>query len=268
MGDLLRRSPLTAALAVLALVLAAILGLEFALGGPKGVGAPGRRVVPAEAKLLPAVAQVPPEQAYPETAARPLFIPTRRPAPEAVVAAQPTFQRGQFQLVGVIMAGATKTAILREKANGRTLRVPVNGELHSGIKVTQIDRETVVLAQGAETETVGLTVQRANAPGQPQAAASALVPGQGPFGGGPSAIRPPNAPVPAAPQPVPQPSGPAQFPMQAAPNAAGAPMPMQSNTPGGMPVQGNAANPAVPDAALTPEEILARRRQRRAQQNQ
>ena len=46
-----------------------------------------------------------PEQAYPETVARPLFIPTRRPAPEAPVAAQGALQKGQFVLQGVDRRG-------------------------------------------------------------------------------------------------------------------------------------------------------------------
>ena len=268
MGDLLRRSPLTVALMALAVVLAAIVGLEYALGGPKGVGAPGRRVVPAEAKLLPALAQVPPEQAYPETAARPLFIPTRRPAPEAVVAQQPTFQRGQYSLVGVIMAGGTRTAMLREKSNGRMLRAPVGGELSNGVKVTQIDRDTVVLALGAETETVGMVVAKTPTPGQPGAAAPMA--GPGPFGASAPAGAAPVArpqPIPNMGGPVPAPpgtSGPAQFPANAPSPGA---LPMPSGAPGGPPLP-NASNPAVPDVALTPEEILARRRQRRAQQNQ
>ena len=37
----------------------------------------------SEVKLLPPIAPVVPDQAYPETAARPIFTPTRRPAPAA-----------------------------------------------------------------------------------------------------------------------------------------------------------------------------------------
>ena len=280
MGDILRRSPLIIVLAVLALALAALLAAEFLLGGPPAVPASVKRTAPADAKLLPPLAAVAPEQAYPETAARPLFTPTRRPAPEAVAVAQPTFQKGQFVLLGVIIVGNTRTAMLREKANGRLHRVEVGREVN-GIRVSQVDRDTVTLAQGTETETLPLSVQRpGGAPGTPgQPAPQPPVPTAssmtGPFGATGATGVPTQAPgMPPAPAPngfggaaPPMPSfmqtpGPNGLPQQAPPNATGAPVPVQQGANG-------AAFPSqAADAALTPEEILARRRARRAQQTQ
>ena len=281
MGDILRRSPLVVLLVFLVVVLAAVLAAEYLLGGPPAVPASVKRTAPADAKLLPPLAVVAPEQAYPETAARPLFTPTRRPAPEAAAVAQPTFQKGQFVLLGVIIAGNTRTAMLREKANGRLHRVEVGRDVN-GIRVSQVDRDTVTLAQGTETETLPLSVQRPGAtpgtPGQPvppppMPTASTMT---GPFGatGAPAAGMAPAPGTSATPVPngfggvaPPMPSfmqtpGPNGLPQQAPGNATGAAMPMQQGANG-------AAFPSqAADAALTPEEILARRRARRAQQTQ
>lgn len=176
-----QRSPAIFALAILAAALLAALALEFALGGREATEPKPRRNVPAEAKLLPPLPQVVPEQAYAETAARPLFVPTRRPAPEVATAAAPAFQRGQFTLQGVIVAGGTRTAMLREKANGRVHRLEVGRDVN-GVRVIQIDPALVTLAMGDEQEVLPLSVQRPGAPGAPPAAVTVAPPGgQGPF---------------------------------------------------------------------------------------
>ena len=51
-----------------------------------------KKVAPAEAKLLPPMAASSVDQLYPETTGRPLWVPTRRPAP-AVLAAPASFNR-------------------------------------------------------------------------------------------------------------------------------------------------------------------------------
>lgn len=266
--DLIRRNPLLAVLAVAAVLLAVAIALELALGDPAAPPASGRRAAAPEAKLLPPLAAVAPEQAYPETAGRPLFTPTRRPAPEAVVVQQPTFQKGQFVLLGVTIAGDTRIAMLREKSTGRLFRVE-RGRDVNGIKVQGVEPDGVVLAMGAEQEHVPLLVQRPGAPGAPAAAGhpptASIVP-TAPAGGPFAAAAPAGAHPPAA------------------PGAANAPFPRQSNVPGMPPVAATtagvvapppaanaAAQPNAPPAAepaLSPEELLARRRARRAQQTQ
>ena len=251
----LQRNPLIAALALLAVGLAVVLALEVALVEREPSLAPAKRGMAAEARLLPPVAAVTPEQAYAETTTRPLFVPTRRPAPVLAAAAPPAFQRGQFTLQGVIVAGGSRTAMLREKSSGRIHRAEAGAEIN-GVKVIQIDPQVVTLGVGDEREVVPLVVQR------PATGTAAAVPPpaaamQGPFGPPASAFpaRPPNQP-----QPVPPPGGqPLTAGGPAFPTASGGQVPGAAAPPG-------TAQPAT--APMSPEELLARRRARRAQQNQ
>jgi hypothetical protein len=255
MMDFLRRSPLVAALSLLCLVLAVIVAVELA--APVATTPPGaaRKVAAAEAKLLPPVAAASVDQLYPETTGRPLWIPTRRPAP-AVVAAPASFARGQFILQGVTIAGPTRIALLKEKASGRMHRVEKGREVN-GLQVAEVEPEQVTLSQGGEREVIALTVQRPGAPGtpgQPAAGSSG-----GPFA---PAGAPPAAPAPGMqpPQPVPGvPPSPSPFGQ-----------PLVAPPPGPLPGAAPAANPSAPampqqatTAPMTPEELLARRRARR-----
>jgi hypothetical protein len=269
MNAAFHRNPALIVLAVLASVLAVALALEVAFTGRESAERQAKRTVPAEAKLLPPVAQVVPEQAYPETAARPLFVPARRPAPEVATAAAPAFQRGQFTLQGVIVVGGSRTALLREKANGRIHRLETGRDVN-GVKLLEIAQTAVTIGMGDEREVLPLSVQRGTPPAG-QAVAAAPPPGFA--GAGPFA--PPTA-ASAFPQPVPgQPGGPPRLPQGAQSLTAGSvPFPP---APPGMPVNpaatanvappAGAANPANA-APMSPEELLARRRARRAQQNQ
>jgi hypothetical protein len=255
--EFLRRNPLVAGLAVLCAVLAAVIAVELvAFGDPPARPAPGKAAT-AEARLLPPLAAATPESAYPETAARPLWIPTRRPAPTVATGPQQSFARGQFVLQGVTIAGATRIALLKEKASGRVHRVELGRDVN-GLHLAEVEPERVTLTQGGEREVIDLRVERPGtapgAPGAPGAAGqrppAALVPPQNPAAaamagaasnrGGPFAPQP-AAPVPAAPQ--------------AAPGAPGAPP--TNPVPGAVPQQ--------TAAPMTPEELLARRRARRNQ---
>ena len=251
--DLLRRNPLLAALALLCGALAVLIVIEyFSIGAPPSSAA-ARKVAPSEAKLLPPIAAVTPDAAYPETALRPLWIPTRRPAPPAAAAAsQPAFARGQFILQGVTIAGNTKIAMLKEKSTGRIHRVEQGREVN-GLQVAEVEAEKVTLAQGAEREVVELRVQRPGAAGATPAAApvASIV---GPFGTTPGAT----TAAPTLAQPV------------AAPPSPAAPQPRSAATPfGPQPAVANPSPGAVPQqqstAPMTPEELLARRRARRNQ---
>ena len=240
MKDWAQRNPLLVALAAVALMLAVAIGLEAVFGSSvtSALDSAGRkRAVPAEAKLLPPLAAISPEQAYPETAARPLFLPTRRPAPEAPASAQGALQKGQYILQGVIIVGDNRIAMLREKSSGHIHRVEQGKEVN-GIKVVAIERDNVTLASGSDEEKLPLTVQKpAGAPSAVQA---------GPFG-----VAPPGA-VPPAPVQPPQPGA---F-NPAGPGAAPMPAPVGAN-PAARPVpEATAAGPTP----LTPEEALARRR--------
>jgi len=270
--DYLRRYPLISALAILAAVLAAVLGLEFASGAKLAErvatrGAPA--AAPISAKLLPPVAAVNPDQEYAETGNRPLFIPTRRPAPSAVAPAAATaMAKGQFTLTGVTIAGPLKIALLREKSSGRVIRVEEGNDVN-GIKVAQVDAEQVKLTQGGDHEVVQLLVTKGGpATPTPPAPTAAVA---GPFapvaGATPAAPQAANPLARPGPPPVAQPQQP----------------PVNPNTlfgprPGGL-TPGNSYIPPTTDpttatpptsqaAPLTPEELLARRRARRNQQSQ
>lgn len=258
MMDFVRRQPLMTALAAIAVVLLVAIVVEAQLG-PRllAQAPPSRKAASTEVKLVPPVAAVAPEQAYPQMTARPLFTPTRRPAPAVEVAQAQAFQKGQFVLLGVTIAGNTRIAMLREKANGRLHRL-AKGEEVNGIKVAEIDPDSVKMTQGGDSEVVALTVQKA-IPG----AVPVLI---GPFAGsgGPAGF--PIGPQGAPPQPnMPgQPANPAAAP-QPQPNPPAAvgqfgPLPQGVNPPN----PPFAQQPAQTSVPMTPEELLARRRARRS----
>jgi hypothetical protein len=259
MRSWLQDNPILGVLSALAILLGVVIGVEGEFGASVGsVIRPGAasRAVATDAKLLPPIIAIAPEVAYPETTARPVFTPTRRPAPEAPTAAQSTFQKGQFVLQGVIVVGSNRVAMLREKSSGRIIRIERGREVN-GIKVVEIQPETVTLSLGSEEEMLSLSVQKP-APGLPGAAA----PQGGPFASTAPAVAPGTATAPAPPPGTFPPfARPSTMPGVAQPNAA---------QPAGTPNPNPAAR-ATTDAAaapMTPEELLARRRARRTPQNQ
>jgi len=257
----IRKQPVMVALAAAAALLLIVIVVEAQLGARLRAGAApsGRKVAAAEPKLLPPLAAVSPEQAYSQTTARPLFTPTRRPAPPVDVAQAPAFVKGQFVLVGVTIAGGTRIAMLREKANGRIHRVEKDREVN-GIKVAEIRPDSVTMTQAGDSEVVALTVQKP-APGA-QASAAQL----GPFAGpAPAAGFPlPAQGLPGAPQNVTSmPPGTAAPAAPTAPVGQFGPLPNQPGNP--PPTQQQPVQTAVP---MSPEELLARRRARRTPQTQ
>lgn len=262
-ASLLRR-PLLAALVVLAALLLLLVGLETGFGTRlrPAVPAGSTKVAAAtEAKLLPPPAATTAEQAYPETAARPLFVPTRRPAPVEPNAGKPAFTRGQYVLQGVIMVGEQRTALLREKASGKVHRVDRGQELN-GITIEKVEPSTVTLAMSGEREKLDLVVQRAT-PGTTTTAGAAgggTNPSEapGPFGVSPVG-RSPGGPTPAAPPQPGQGGQPAAVPGGfATPPAAAPSSPVQFGP--------TSANPNPQSTQpMSPEELLARRRARRNQ---
>jgi hypothetical protein len=261
-----RRHPLMLSLAVLAALLVVVIGLELGFGtrlrSALNPSVP-KRAAAAEAKLLPPLLATAPEQAYPETATRPLFTPTRRPAPppEAAAATQPAFKRGQFVLQGVTIVGDNRIALLREKSTGRIHRVARGREVN-GIKVAEIQPEAVTLALGAETEVLTLDVQKGAAAGGAAPAAAMTL---GPFAPpAPSSPQPAAFAAPPPAQPVASMPIPARIP--GAPATSAGVFPAPASAPGANPPQ-----PSAPEATtnpMSPEELLARRRARRTQQNQ
>ena len=260
----LNRYPVVSMLGAVAVVLLAIVAFELAAGSmlkSQSAGNSPQRVAAVQVKLLPPVDPISAEQAYPETATRPLFTPTRRPAPQAAAVAASSMTKGQFVLNGVTIAGPLRIALLREKSSGRVVRVE-KGKDVNGMTVAEIEPDRVVFAQGGEQETVSLQIQKGTV-GAPAAAAPA-----GPFGGGPASEPAATAPPPA-PAPQPQRTVPSPNPAARAPGGFGPfvqPPVSQAEPAAPVPATANPnPNQAVP---LTPEELLARRRARRTQPSQ
>ncbi len=179
---------------------------------------------------------------------------------QATAASASAMAKGQFTLTGVTIAGETKIALLREKSSGRVVRVE-QGKDVNGITVAKIEPEQVTLAQGGDQEVVPMLVSKT--------APQAPVPVPPPTAAGPF------APVPGAAPAVPPPgANPAARPgqpavAQPAPQAAQRDLPGQGVNALFGPRPGSALDPAAKQAApLTPEELLARRRERRNQQTQ
>jgi hypothetical protein len=270
MFSIFQRHPVVIALSVLAVLLAAVIAAELGLGESlraQVTGVASKSAVPFEAKLLPPQQVAQAEQLYPESAARPLFTPTRRPAPAA--AAPSTYTPGQFLLQGVIVVGNTRTAMLREKSSGRIHRVEAGREIN-GIKIAEIDRESVTLTQGNDREVLQMQVLRPGAvpgPGPGQGAGATAT--AGPFG--------PTSPAPGGGLPGPggAPGQPVPGAGLPAPTVAAPPVPqspgMILNNPNPLAAPAPGTNPGAQTANTTPmspEELLARRRARRGQQSQ
>lgn len=211
-------------------VLLAVLAAEHFLGdvtvgtGPR---APARIV---EAKLLPPFALPANAAAVPETVAKPLFVPTRRPSPPVAASNTPSIRRGQFVLTGVTIAPDASIAFLRETASGKTHSVKKGGTVN-GMAVDNVEPRRVVLRVGEEIEDLSLLTQ---APGRVVAPAA------------------PTGAVPPAPGSV---AVPASLPMPGQPGG----LPVAPGSPPG------AATPGVqpglsPPAAATPAQASGRRR--------
>lgn len=108
-----------------------------------------------------------------ETATRPLFVVTRRPAPTAEVAPRSTMNKGQFTLTGVSIEPQGKFAFLFEKASKQGRVVPEGKEIN-GITVTEIAADKVTLVQNADTEVLLLvTAKGAATPSPPNSSPTA-----------------------------------------------------------------------------------------------
>jgi hypothetical protein len=175
-------------------------------------------------------------QSRQQTVERPVFVPTRRPAPPAVQAAQeaakPRMQKGQFVLTGTAVVEHKSVAFLRESAGGKSRSVRV-GETINGLVVAEVKPDRVKLTMGEDSEELLLKVAA----------------------GPRTTIQPvqPAAPVtPGGPAPG-QPGGP----------AAGGGVPAAAGPGGGGPAQAPGAQPGVGDAEAS---LLERRRAARAAQ--
>ena len=123
---------------------------------PRPAPAQPPATAPAE-DTAPKLARPAPFSDFAETSDRPLFSATRRPVPGAGMLGVD----GRYRLIGLVIAGAARHALIAPAAGGRALELG-EGEAVEGWTVTRIERDRVVLSSPAGEATLGLT---AAAPG-------------------------------------------------------------------------------------------------------
>jgi len=189
--------------------------------------------VPVELALLPDYRVEGGLEARQQTVERPVFVPTRRPAPPPVPVAQeaakPRMQKGQFVLTGTAVVEQKSVAFLREAAGGKARTVRI-GETVNGLLVAEVKPDRVRLTLGDDSEELVLVVAKGPRTTVQPTPAGAL-----------------GAPLPG------QPGGPAAGTV---PVAGGAPAAGAAGQPGG----------AQPNAADAEASLLERRRAARAAQ--
>ena len=162
----LRRYGVTALLAVLLASTVAVIGYEidWGQGGQTPVVPLKVAAQSADQGLLPSYVPPPIDPTYKETVERPLFISTRRPAPEGTAVAVSSMKKGQYKLTGTSINSTMTVAFLVETASGKSLRANKGAEVGpgSGIKVDTVEPTRVILRQGDETEE--LTLRTAASP--------------------------------------------------------------------------------------------------------
>jgi hypothetical protein len=203
--------------ASIVVVLGVVIAIEHYFGGVdvgEGARVPAKVV---EAKLLPPFTLPPEAEVAPETTARPLFVPTRRPSPPLATAAPSTMKRGQYVLTGVTVTPDAAFAFLKEVAGGKTKSVR-KGTQVNGLTVETVEPRRVVLRQGEELEELSLNIQvpprmvAAPAPSAtvpPAPGAVPVPPGSAvpPARTSPAGIVPPGFPGGTSPASAPTPSG-------------------------------------------------------------
>jgi hypothetical protein len=104
-----------------------------------------------------------PADSFLETAMRPLFVVSRRPAPPPPPPEppKPAMQKDQFRLTGITIVPGGNFAFLVEKAGNRN-RVVSAGKEINGIMVKEVSANQVVLTQFDESEI--LTLKTAKGP--------------------------------------------------------------------------------------------------------
>lgn len=130
---------------------------------------------------------------FPELLARPLFTISRR-FPAVAQGGPGAMKKGQFVLVGVLLARPQQAALLRDVQTNKTETVAVGASVR-GLVLEKVSPDRVVLRQGEEVEELTLDVLRGSKP-----AAAQTQPGQNPVTQAPSAFKP--TPTPSVPRPL------------------------------------------------------------------
>lgn len=128
-----------------------------------------RPSVPVEIVLPPDFRLPAREKAYAGTLDRPLFVPTRRPAPPPPPPPPPSMKKGQFQLLGTTITDDLRIAIVKEVAGGKVIQLVLNQTIN-GLRLEQIGPDSIVFTQYDDREELHLKIQhspKAPTPGQP-----------------------------------------------------------------------------------------------------
>ncbi len=145
-----------------------LLGLCLVLGyrltGEHGLAAPDTAFPvadgPSQAVSVATAAPyaIPPLAELSETVGRPLFSPTRRPPePETTLPEETPVQAtsGELTLVGVVIAGENRIALVRQRNDSKLLRV-VTAQIIAGWSVEEILPTSAILRRGDVRETLVL----------------------------------------------------------------------------------------------------------------
>src|SRR5438132_494723 len=142
--------------------LVTLIAMETDFGRALRIVMPAAQPVPAKpvnVSLLPEYTIDGGVAKHTETVGRPLFVPTRRPAPVALVeVAKPKMQRGQFALTGTTVAGERSLAFLKEMQGGKS-RTVKQGDTINGLVVAEVKPDRIKLTFGDEAEDLVLKVQ-------------------------------------------------------------------------------------------------------------
>jgi len=119
---------------------------------PLAAGVQSRRPEPLD---VPPATPPPDKTSYPAIAARPLFYPSRAPwvppaPPPEEPPPPPTLPLTDYALVGVIVSGTSRSALIRQMREGRTVLLSEGQELE-GWKLREITRERLYFTGGDAT---------------------------------------------------------------------------------------------------------------------
>ena len=114
---------------------------------PQGAAIAPRSAVDAGPSPTAAAAlePLPPVQRYAATVERPLFSPSRRPAPASAPTMPGSGLETRYRLLGLLTAGPERRALVMETAAARTLDLG-EGEAIEGWRVEHIEQDRLVLS--------------------------------------------------------------------------------------------------------------------------
>ncbi len=155
--------------------------LLLSIGGELGWGDTFKQSIPVPVVLQPVPIEIVlpldfrlpvRERAYAQSLERPLFVPSRRKAPPVPPVLPPsppppppppTMQKGQFQLMGTIITGEMRVAVVKEVSSGKERQI-VQGYTINGLQLQLVEAGRIVFTQYEDSEEIQLKIQRSSRP--------------------------------------------------------------------------------------------------------